>query len=44
MKNASIGTVVQIAALATDADATNSTITYSLARSDDGGSICKSIV
>jgi hypothetical protein len=30
MKNASIGTIVQITALATDADATNNTITYSL--------------
>jgi protocadherin Fat 4 len=35
-ENASIGTVVQITALTTDADATTNTITYSL-QDDDGG-------
>ncbi|MBN8604210.1 MAG: cadherin domain-containing protein, partial [Planctomycetes bacterium] len=35
-ENASVGTVVQITALAADADATNNTITYSL-QNDDGG-------
>jgi hypothetical protein len=35
-ENASVGTVVQITALAADADATTSTITYSL-HDDDGG-------
>ncbi|MFN7318256.1 MAG: cadherin domain-containing protein, partial [bacterium] len=35
-ENASIGTVVQITALATDADATTNTITYSL-QDNDGG-------
>jgi protocadherin Fat 4 len=35
-ENASIGTVVQVTALAADVDATNNTITYSLQNDDDG--------
>jgi hypothetical protein len=35
-ENASVGTVVQITALAADADATNNTITYSLHNNDGG--------